>query len=395
MSDRAGPREIALIDGGSFVLPYDHALACALAAQGRSVQVFASHTRYNEEFLHALAATPQVQVHAQAVSSTSAPSRWAGLAAYARLLKRVWDQRSRWACVNLQFSAGAVAGWPLEWPLWRALKRAGVRLAYTVHNAVPHGFRGTRHTPTARLAALADQLLFASRATRDEFLARYGAHHAARCAVLPHGLLPLAPGDGPQPVRPLPQPEALVFWGTVKPYKGVDLFAALARDPALRARGLGLEIHGQWDTALYPLRDELRGLGVRIEDGFLDAEALRALMARPVLFLLPYHHATQSGALYTLLHQGCTFACSPTGDLADVLQRHGLPELALADRTPAAVHAVLDTLAQQATATAARLQAAQDAARWPRLIDTHHAAVEAVYGPAPAAPADRTPPLAA
>ena len=47
--------------------------------------------------------------------------------------------------------------------------------------------------------------------------------------MLPHGLLPVVPGEAPHPVRLCAEPQALVFWGTVKPYKGVELLAELAR----------------------------------------------------------------------------------------------------------------------------------------------------------------------
>lgn len=379
--------EVALLDGASFVLPYDHALVQALHQGGHRVAVFASRTRYNGEFLQALRALPGVRVQAAAVSRTAAP-RWRGLLAYAGLQWRLWRQRGRFACVNLQFSAGAVAGWPLEWPLAWALRRAGVRLAYTVHNAVPHGFAGPRHAPTLRLARLARWLVFASAATRDDFLRRYGAQFADRSRVLPHGLLPLVPGQAPRPVRVLARPEAVVFWGTVKAYKGVALMAELAASAEFRARGLGLEVHGQWDAALHPLRDRLRAAGVRIEDGFLPPDALQRLMARPVLFVLPYTQASQSGALFSLLHQGCTMACSDVGDLGDFLRRHGLQVLCLAERSAPALLQLLDRLADQAQPVAAALQAAQDAHAWPWLMARHRAEVEAVYGPGDAAPPD-------
>jgi glycosyltransferase involved in cell wall biosynthesis len=198
---------------------------------------------------------------------------------------------------------------------------------------------------------------------------------------LPHGLLPLAPRDAAQPVRLCAQPQALVFWGTVKGYKGVELFAELARSADWRAQGLPLEIHGRWDRELHPLRDELAALGVRIEDRYHDAAAMRALMARELLFVLPYRDASQSGALYTLLHQGCTFACSDAGDLGSFLRRFKLQGLLLPERSPAAVIQALQHLRQHAAAVAQALQTAQHSSNW----DTALADADSVYGPAPRA----------
>ncbi len=278
----AGPQpapRLALVDGGSFVLPYHHALATGLVRRGWRVRFFGSGTAYNGAFLQALRDSAGIEVVARAVSGTVAP-RWRGVPAYAGLLAAVWRQRREFTAVNLQFSVL----WPLELP-WAWLLRR--RFVFTVHNAVPHGYAGARHAPTRWLAALARRLVFVSEATRHDFAQRYGPRLDAKAVVLPHGLLPLAPGLPVQPYRPLHAPQALVFWGTVKAYKGVELFAALARSPAWRAQGLALEVHGRWDAALHGLRDELVALGVKVVDAYLDAPALQALLARPVLFALP------------------------------------------------------------------------------------------------------------
>jgi glycosyltransferase involved in cell wall biosynthesis len=364
---------VALVDGGSFVLPYDHGLVGGLVRQGHAVTVFASRTRYNAEFLDDLRAMPGVTVVDRAVSG-SVSSRVQGVRAYASLLLALWQQRRRFHTINLQFSVL----WPLELPLWWLLRR---QLVYTVHNAVPHGHVALQHAPTRRIATLARQVVFVSTATRDDFLRRYGESFRAKATVLPHGLLPLSPRYAVQPVRLCAQPQALVFWGTVKGYKGIELFAELARSAGWKQQGLPLEIHGRWDADLHTLRDELIAFGVRVEDRYLDAAAMRTLMARPVLFVLPYRDASQSGALYTLLHQGCTFACSDAGDLGAFLRRFHLQGLLLSGRSPAAVLQALQHLRQHAIAVAQALQTAQQQTTW----DIALADAASVYGPVPRA----------
>jgi glycosyltransferase involved in cell wall biosynthesis len=353
-------QELAIIDGGSFVLPYDHGLVGGLLRQGNRVAFFASRTRYNAEFLDDLRDTPGVRVLDAAVSGSVAP-RWRGVLAYAGLLLKLAQQRQRFHTVNLQFSVL----WPLEMPFWWLLRG---QLVFTVHNAVPHGFGGLQHAPTRRIASLARQLVFVSAATQEDFMRRYGEAFRAKAALLPHGLLPIAPGAAPQPVRACAKPQALVFWGTVKGYKGVELFAELARSQAWRDSGLALEIHGRWDAELHPLRDELSALGVRIADRYLGAAELHTLMQRPVLFALPYRDASQSGALYTLLHEGCTFICADTGDLGAFMRRHALPELLLTTRSVQAVLAAVNFVRSHAADVAARLQAAQQQSAWDRVL---------------------------
>jgi len=358
---------VALVDGGSFVLPYDYQLAETLAAQGVEVEFHGSRTRYNGELLEAMRRLPGVTVHDRALSRTVAP-RWKGLLGYLLLWLGLCWRRRRFDAVNLQF----LAGWPLELPFLWALRR---RLVFTVHNAVPHGFSGQRHAPTERIARLARTLVFVSRFSRDDFIARYGEAFRAKSRLLGIGLTPVVPGLPPVPYRPAPPPEALVYWSTVKPYKGVELFAELARSQRLRDAGVGLEIHGAWAPELAGLKAELAGLGVRIEDGYLDPPRLLRLLARDVVFLLPYREATQSGALFSLLHHGRVFLCTDVGDLGDFLRRFGLEALLLQERSADAVADALDRLRRDPAAIAAALQAAQDASAW----STTNAGIAAVY----------------
>jgi hypothetical protein len=238
----------------------------------------------------------------------------------------------------------------------------------TVHNAVPHGHAGQQHAPTRWLAGVASRLVFVSQATCDDFMRRYGSGFAARSTVLPHGLMPLAPGLPSVAYQPLAVPQALVFWSTVRPYKGVELFRDLARSPAWREQGLPLEVHGAWAPELHGLRDELQALGVKVVDDYLDTQALQTLLARPVVFALPYREASQSGALYTLLHHGCAFICSDVGDLGAFMRRHGLQALLLRQRSAEAVLACLKALRSQAQAITHALQAAQQQLQWDTVL---------------------------
>jgi hypothetical protein len=167
----------------------------------------------------------------------------------------------------------------------------------------------------------------------------------------------------------LARPSALVCWGTVKPYKGLELFEALARSPAVQARGLALEVVGRWDDSLQPLRRRLAGLGVAIDDRYLDSAALQRLFSRDVVFVLPHAAATQSGVLYTLLHAGCTFICTDSGDLGDFMRRHGLADLLLKERTPEAVLRCLDNLAADPERFALAFAAAQAACAWDAVLE--------------------------
>jgi hypothetical protein len=354
---------IAILDGGSFVLPYDYQLVRALAARGAAVEFYGSRTRYNGEFLEAMRQLGGVTVHERGVSGTVS-SRWRGLAAYIGLLVTLLWRSRRHRLVDVQFSAW----WPGDLLVLALLRR---KLVFSVHNAVPHGYAGMRHGPTLWLARLARSLVFVSEATREEFLRRYGRHFDAKAVVMPHGLLPAAPGLDPVEYSARrAAPREIVFWSTVRSYKGVEIFAELARSPALRSRGLALRVAGKWDRELLPLRDELAALGVRIDDGYLDRDALLCLLAEDVVFLLPYRDASQSGALYTLLSHACVFICADAGDLGAFMRRFGLTGLLLRDRTAPAVVECLEYLQAHRDEVLEALRAAQRQFDWQRVIES-------------------------
>lgn len=350
----------AIVDPGSFILPYDFQLVQALAARGDEVDFYGSTTRYNGEFLDAMRGLRGVRVQARAISS-SVVSRGIGAWAYVRLLMRLlWCSRD-YATINLQFSGF----WPAEMLVFAFLRH---RFIFTVHNAVPHGYAGEQHGPTRRLARLARALVFVSEATRDDFLRRYGQAFAGKATVLPHGVLPVTPEAGLIDYRDDANPRALLFWSRVQPYKGVELFGELARSEAIAQRGLSLAIYGAWAPELQGLRAELAGQGVAIHDGYLDPAELLSLLAQDAVFLLPYQRASQSGALYALLHHGRLFICADTGDLGAFMRRFGLEGLLLRDRSAQAVVECLDFLDTHRSVVVDGFRRAQQALRWDALL---------------------------
>jgi len=351
---------IAIVDPGSFILPYDYQLVKALAERGEGVDFYGSTTRYNGEFLDAMRQLRGVTVRVRGISSSVA-ARWKGGLAYALLLTSLlWNAR-RLATVNLQFSGF----WPIEWLVFSVLRS---KFVFTVHNAVPHGFEPLQHAPTRRLAALARALVFVSEATRDDFMRRYGESFRAKSTVLPHGLLPVAPQDGATGYSAVARSQALVFWSTVKPYKGVELFGDLAGSDEIQRRGLSLAVYGAWADELASLREQLTAQGVAIHDGYLDQLRLRELLAQDAVFLLPYRQASQSGALYSLLNHGRFFICADVGDLGAFMRRFGLGGLLLKDRSAAAVLECLDHLEANRVSMALAFNRAQQALRWDRLL---------------------------
>ena len=342
--------KVALVDGGSFVLPYDYQLVAVLAAQGIEVDVFASRTRYNGEFLAALRTLPGVTVRDRAISGTVAP-RWRGALAYLALLVDLWRRRRDYDVVNLQFSAF----WPFELVLLWPLRR---KLVFTV----PPGTARLRCAPPHRRRGSPPWQSSSSAASATTFIARYGERFRARSRSSS-----MAP------------PVAGARAGSVHAVAGRPRRSS-AGAPSSRTRGQAVCRAGAigavptracgsrsmaWEATLRPLRDELIALGVVVVDRYLDPEELLALLARNVVFVLPYREASQSGALYSLLHHGRLVVCADSGDLGDFMRRFGLEAMLMRERSADAVADVLDRLGRDESAIVAAFQAAQDACSGP------------------------------
>lgn len=361
---------LAIVDFGSFVLPYDFYLVTALAERDCSVIFFASETRFNPEFLDALRSHCRVEVVSRPVSR-SVSGRTRALTSYMGLLWSIWSRRRDYDFVNLQFCAR----WQAEIPLFWMLRK---KLIFTVHNAVPHDFRGRRYWPYGLMAGFARELWFLSRATAEEFYQRYSDRFRRKANIVPMGTIGVSPESPVTPYRLPSRLEGIAYWSTVKPYKGIELMLALAQDRGATEGGSRLEVHGRWDAELQPIRQDLIRHGVQAEDKYLSTEELQQLLTRDLVFLLPYRTASQSAALYTLLHHGRLFLTTDVGDLGDFMRRFGLAELILSSPTVESVRRCMAWLTENLPYAVERFAEAQRAMSW----DEGVAAALAKLGPA-------------
>jgi len=152
---------------------------------------------------------------------------------------------------------------------------------------------------------------------------------AARLPV-PPGPLPPAPiPPGPLPPGPLPPPPVpagpwagrLLFFGIVRPYKGLDvLLRALACGPA----HLTLTVAGEFWGGTGETEKLMAELGiadrVKLRPGYVPASEIPALFAAADALVLPYREATASqNALLAFAH-GVPVITPTAGALADVVR---------------------------------------------------------------------------
>jgi glycosyltransferase involved in cell wall biosynthesis len=213
----------------------------------------------------------------------------------------------------------AAEAWFTVW-LW-VLRLLGMRLIWTAHNVLPQAptfaddVRGR-----CRLVATCDLVIAHSKATLEQ-LAALGIV-PRRSTVIPHGPFTATAGSGQRPTTSDGQPpRQLLFFGKVRPYKGVDtlLEAFAALPPELDAH---LTVAGECGDM--SLAAELTELASRSHDRvtlrlqwFSDEEASRLLQLADVM-ILPYREITTSGSAMLALGHGLPLVVPDLPGLAEL-----------------------------------------------------------------------------
>jgi glycosyltransferase involved in cell wall biosynthesis len=195
----------------------------------------------------------------------------------------------------------------LQAPALRAVARAAgrsTRVVLVCANAVPHEPRPGDRALVGRLLRAVDGIVVHTAAERWA-LEALTDRPVAVAALPPH-----LPAGEPQPAAGGSAPRRrLLFFGKVRPYKGVDvLLRALSRIDDVR-----LTVVGEFYRDETELRTLIARLGmadrVQVRPGYLAAERIPAVFAGADALVLPYRTATAS-QLVALAH------------------RHGLPTVA-------------------------------------------------------------------
>lgn len=152
--------------------------------------------------------------------------------------------------------------------------------------------------------------------------------------------LPALLAEGAAPAAPPPDAPEFLFFGRLRPYKGLDLlrdaFAALrARHPAARLRVVG---EGDAEAAA-PGLSALPG--VTLEPRWVAEAEIPALLASARAVVLPYREASQSGVAVQALALGVPVVATPVGALPEQV-RPGRGGLLAAAPTAEAFAAVLE-----------------------------------------------------
>ena len=250
---------------------------------------------------------------------------------------------------------------PLQAPPYLAIMaglRRPARTAVICHNVLPHERRPGDVPLTRALLSRADTVITHSAAQAAQARDLAPAATVRTVAMPPH--LPgnnqgteraevSAPAPTPPPA-PANPPTRLLFFGIVRPYKGLDvLLRALAQAPA----HVTLTVAGEFWADTTEMDNLIAGLGLRdrvtLRPGYVPADEIPGLFGAADALVMPYREATASqNALLAFAHgvpvitttagalaepvrdgvDGLTCAPGDTEDLVRVLKEFSDPQVA-------------------------------------------------------------------
>ena len=310
---------VTVVDPPAYTPPYDHALCAALADRGHEVTLATSHFRFGEvPEPHGYRRDECFYRLAPGSAAAKAVQHPADMLRLARRTRGARDD-----VVHFQW---------LPIPnLDRLLVRRFPRpVVLTAHDVTPREVRaGARGGMPAVLRAV-DAVVVHSRAGAERVSAEAGVQ-AERIHVIPHGafthLTRMPQGPAPPALAGLEGRRVVLFFGLVRPYKGVDLLVeALAGAPDDAV----LLVVGMPRMSLAPLERRARELGIadrmRLVPRFVPDTDVAAYFRRADVVALPYREIEQSGVLYTALAFGRPLLLSAVGGFPEIAE-HGAARL--------------------------------------------------------------------
>jgi beta-1,4-mannosyltransferase len=208
-----------------------------------------------------------------------------------------------------------------------AVRMAGCRIVWTLHNLVPHEARFPRLEIAARKAIcrVASRVIVHGEAGREEAQRRF-ACPAERISAIPHGHYrnvyggSLAPSVARERLGLETFPRVALFFGFLRPYKGLELlFRAWRR---LDARDAVLVVAGQSLDPMYTRNLKRLTEGsprIRLVDRFIADCEVPAFLSAADFVVLPFDRVQTSGSVVLAMSYGRPIVAPRLGELPEML----------------------------------------------------------------------------
>jgi glycosyltransferase involved in cell wall biosynthesis len=238
----------------------------------------------------------------------------------------------------------------LAGPMFRALRRMGKKIFYTVHNVVPHHYprcvpRSVMDGWIRKGCLLCDGLFVHTEKLRDQLSSVLGEPHPP-IHVVPHGVWTVRDANQVPRLDERLKWKRLLFFGSIRRNKGLDLLLRAAE----RLPGYSITIAGEPQERQYyheevlPQIKRLRDAGVRIDlrDRFTPDDEVGPLFAQHSAIVLPYTKGfvAQSGVIFMALAYELPVVASEVGGMRDLFAQHKLGETFCGESSDALANAV-------------------------------------------------------
>ncbi|MEV4421978.1 glycosyltransferase family 4 protein [Patulibacter sp. NPDC049589] len=366
---------VRLIDPSAYTPPYDHALANALVRAGDRVTLVTS------EFPYGRIPEPEGYAIEHGFYRRAVGPAGSRIRRVAKLAQHVPDMR------RLRKTARDADIVHFQWLAVQQID--GLLLpkdrpvVLTAHDVLPREARPGQRDAQRRLYERVDAVVVHSHHGRDRLIDGLGVD-ATKVHVIPHGafrhLTTLTPAELPPAFANTKRPVVL-FFGLLRPYKGVDVLLDAWRRMGATAATAELWIVGLPKMDVTALRASAPP-GVRFVDRFVSDPEAASFFRRADIVVLPYREIDQSGVLFTALAFGTPMVLSNVGGFPEIA-REGAAELVPAG-DPGPLARALGTLLHDRTrrrdlaARAAQLAAGPYS--WDAVAEAHQRVYRSLLG---------------
>lgn len=206
---------------------------------------------------------------------------------------------------------------PCFWYLARGFRRSGIRVVYFCHNVVEHESSFWKRWLTKRVLREGEEFVVHTRVDKENLLAFLPQ---ADVRIQAHPIYAQFPR--PKGVLPRRAKLELLFFGFVRPYKGLDnLIEALGM---VKGADVFLTIAGEFWEGEASARKRIDELGlsdkVEIVPNYLTDDQVAEHFSRADIVVLPYRSATGSGVVPLAYHYCKPVIVTEVGGLPDVVE---------------------------------------------------------------------------